>query len=412
MNRKIASKRKAREERIRKQKHINSINSLYPEFIFANEHVVEPEYVKIVKELVKGINFQTFEFHSEYHDIFHRFLKDTVKLGYREAFYRGAGVDSDVEAMRKKMIVGTNTFVSSTKASDCALNLNDEKSFEFFTKLQHFGCVHEGLVSSLGDKILFSRFESEFFKYYPEQGFRICFVANKICILFQRVAKVGTGLGFGYQYMVPRKIKWVNKEYNLVFKNHALSRLIQRFSLNGRSCYSSYILLYEFFRSMKYKFDYSAGGKPFIQFYFPAFRKIYPTVKQIHKDDPNIVSINGEKYPEATEKQYYIKCFSSPISVIDNNMYIITALLPGYRPTPESKILEKAGIKNMKLKDRIRHAYFSEIDIRSEEYADGLKFFHSNGVPQVFLEKAVCEFPRNHHDLITQPFDYILNTQK
>jgi len=407
MSRKNNQNKKNRQERIRKQKHISTINSLYPEFIFVNEHVCDADYVKIVKEIVKSISFKQFVFDEKYNDIFHKFLKETVKFGYRQAFFRAAGVDDTLSKLPKKRILTANPFSNSIKNRETFLYSEDNDAVSCFNKIANFCVVHEKLVVGIGDNILFSKYKEEFFKFYPEQGFRIAFVGNKICFIFQRIYQIGSMENHGFSYMIPKKIKWGNKEYNLIFKNHALSRMIQRFSNNGKSSYASYILLYEFFRNMKYKFDYFSNGRQFIQFYFPSFTKIYNTVVEIHSSDKNLTSIQGEKPDPLSDNMYYVKCFSSPIDVIGDNLYIITALLPGYIPTPESSLYNSSNTSNMKLKDRIRHLYFSEIDIRSPEYCEAIKFFHSNGIPQVFIEKLFFEFPRNHHDYVAQLFDYL-----
>jgi hypothetical protein len=142
---------------------------------------------------------------------------------------------------------------------------------------------------------------------------------------------------------------------------------------------------------LKYNLAFHAGGRRFIQFYFPVFSKLLPVVKNIVEKEPELKSIHGNVIPNTEKRDVYVKCFSSPMDFKDNIATIITALLPGYHPTPESYMYSSPGIKNMKEKDRFRHLYFSEVDITSDDYVDAFQFFHNNGIQQVFVEKSVKE---------------------
>ena len=385
VNRQKLQKKKQREERIRKQKHFDSIRSLYPQFCFLNEKVCDKEYVDLVKAAVKNIDFQRFVFDSEYNDLYHEFLKNIVKFGFKVAFFMAADI---VEFAQK---------IARMNPKSGALYLcGDTPDVDSFNKkAKLFASQHEDMLIQIGDNILFSKDVHGVFKYWPTQGFRICFVNDRICFVFQRIHTVKHNNNLLYEYMIPKTVKWHKKEYNLFFTNHAIERMIKRFSNRGSSSYCSYILLYEFFNNMKYKFDYRAGGRQFIQFYFPVFNLLADTVSDILLKNKYIPSIQGHVLSEEEKKDVYIKCFSSPAVFEDDNLMAITALLPGYHPTPESQAYADPGFENMKLKDKIRHLYFSEVDIASDDYIEAFKFFHQSGIQQVFLEKA---------EKITNPF--------
>ncbi len=381
MNRNKIQKKKEREERLRKQKHFESVRGLYPQFSFVNEHICDRDYVDIVKKAVKDINFQTFKFHDAHDDIYHEFLKNIVKFGFKPAFFMAAGIEEFAHKISRMDVKKGTQFLMS----------EEPEVVEFNKRASNFASQHEKLLLAIGDNILFSKGKDGLFKYWPNQGFRLCFVDNKICFVFQRINKIESDGNTCYQYMIPNKLKWHSKEYDMVFTHHAMSRIIQRFSNRGKSSYCSFILLYEFFNNLKYNLAFHAGGRRFIQFYFPVFSKLLPVVKNIVEKEPELKSIHGNVIPNTEKRDVYVKCFSSPMDFKDNIATIITALLPGYHPTPESYMYSSPGIKNMKEKDRFRHLYFSEVDITSDDYVDAFQFFHNNGIQQVFVEKSVKE---------------------
>jgi hypothetical protein len=381
VNRNKLQKKKEREERLRKQRHFESVRNLYPQFCFVNEHICDPDYVNIVKNAVKDINFQTFKFHDSHDYVYHEFLKNIVKHGFKPAFFMAAGVTEFAHKISRMDVRSGTKYLMS----------EDPEVVEFNKRASNFASQHENLLIAIGDNILFSKGKEGLFKYWPNQGFRICFVDDRICFVFQRINKTQHNNNTCYHYMVPNKIKWNNKEYEMYFTHHAMQRIIKRFSNRGKSSYCSFILLYEFFNNMRHKIAFHAGGRQFVQFYFPVFSKLLPTVKKIVESEKDLCSIHGHIVEDTEKRDVYVKCFSSPLDVDKNIITIITALLPGYHPTPESHTFTSPGIKNMKEKDRFRHLYFSEVDITSDDYVDAFQFFHNNGVSQVFVEKSSKE---------------------
>jgi hypothetical protein len=171
-------------------------------------------------------------------------------------------------------------------------------------------------------------------------------------------------------------------------------RIIQRFKSKGMNDYQSYTLLYRFFQLLRYKVVVN-NGNPFVQFYFPLFTRLKSAADAIIAGDADLRDINGERVEPGPKTQYFVKAFFSPFDISGNNMHLITALLPGYHPTPEFYLLSDPGIKNMKQKDKVRHYFFQEVEISSPEYSESLVFFHSAGEPQLFVERC---------DLSSKPF--------
>ena len=370
-------KKKQREERIRQERHLNGLRSLYPKFVFFNERVVSPEYARAVRRAVSKINFQTFKFTDGHGDLYDEFLKDVVKYGYKYAFSAAADV---IGLMRMARIDGG--------AGHNLNKLAEDEILEFNRRADEFACKHEMMVLQLGDNILESDREL-FMRFYPEYGFRICFVNDCIAIVFQRIFSHFDTTGKYLEYMIPRKVEFGGKGYNLCFKHHALNRIRERFSTDSHDTYASYILLYEFFQHMLYRFK-KVRGVNYLQFYFPMYTKLKPAADRIFEIDKDIRTIDGQPRP-LSQFQYYVKAFLSPFDVEGDRLHVITALLPGFHPTPEFYAHQDSSPAHMKERDKVRHSYFSGIDINSTDYHDAMVFFHRVGIPQVFAEPVASK---------------------
>ena len=60
MSKNKQAKQKARQERLRIEKHKSSIRSLYPSIIYFNENVVSKEFVQLVKKEVEKLDYEKF----------------------------------------------------------------------------------------------------------------------------------------------------------------------------------------------------------------------------------------------------------------------------------------------------------------------------------------------------------------
>lgn len=372
MSRNKDQKKKQREERIRKERHLNSIRSLYPSFLFFNESVVSPDYSKAVKLAVERINLRDFDF-GEDGELFHAFLKDMQRYGFKTAFAFAA----DIVELLKKSRMPSRMLAGSQK--DVVL-IEDDNLREMQRRADVVAKKHELMVVKVGNAILSSDKEL-FMSHWPEFGFRLCMVGDRIGIVFQRLHSHYDKTGKYYQYMVPSKLAWGDRNFNIVFKQHAIERIKQRFSTDGVGNYGSYVLMYEFFQNMRSKVVHQRGTN-YMQFYFPAFSKLLPAViSMIKRAKTDLESLDpapcGIKHP-------FVKAFLSPFDISGDNIHMITALLPGYFPTPEFHTFQHEAHGEMRRKDRVRHFFFSEVDINSPEYHESVEFFHDSGVPQVF----------------------------
>lgn len=391
MKRTKVQKKKEREERIRKDRHFQSCRNLYPQFAFVNEHVCTTGYVNIVRNLVAKIDFQKLKFPSQDEDLFFNFLRNVQKYGYKQAFGMAANC---IDFMKKIVSM-------PRKAADEYFMSGAEDVKQFYQRTKQFVNKHDDLLACLGNNIIMAQGHNNFVDFHPEQGFRISFVRDKICFIFQRIYNKCIEYNNYYHYMIPNKVEFGTKKYNLYFTKHALDRIVQRFSKDGKTNYGFYSLLYTFFTAMKCRIKHNRGHA-YIQFYFPCIRALEPTVLDIIARNKTGYNIDGQEFNKSNGFQVYLKCFASPIEIHGDNVFVITALLPGYQGTPEFHLVQKNPTKNMKLHDRIRHMYFSEVDWCSDDYAEAFRFFHDNNQRQIFFEEPLfCWNPfslRNYYD--------------
>lgn len=392
------AKKKLREERIRRERHLSAIRSLYPPFEFINEHLVSPEYAKAVRRAVAAINFQKFEFSGD-NDFFHGFLKQITKIGYKGAYIEAAGLAPFLERFAN--------YSRESLEKNGVNYLKDKENRAFIAKGEEFASLHERMVLELGDNILNSDKEM-FVRSYPEYGFRICMVGSRIGIVFQRIFTHFDVSGKYHQYMLPGSVERFGKRFNIVFKAHALERIRERYSSCGTENYGSYVLLYEFFQHFRTRVV-KINGYDFVQFYIPMFRKLDAVAEHIVATDPNLTLIDGSR-PKG-ECNMYLKAFMSPFDCVDSNMHMITALLQGFHPTREFYWFSEPSIEHMKLKDKVRQWFFGKLDLNSPEFHESLKIFHEHVEPQLFFEPAkTCRNPfgiRNYYDATSHIPDHI-----
>ena len=157
MSKSKEQKKKQREERIRLQKHKDSIRSLFPSFVFVNEHVVDPNLVALVKKTLADIDFESFLCNLNVsHEPYIDFLKDIQKYGFQNAYLN----------MCHKLF-------PQTKASPREMQTN----FGFIVR-QMNKMVYSILVL-YGNYIIFHN-SKEIKAFWPFQGFRLVYFQNKI----------------------------------------------------------------------------------------------------------------------------------------------------------------------------------------------------------------------------------------
>lgn len=389
MSKKDLSKRKQREERIRIAKHKEAINNLYPKFIFINEQFVDKNLINLVKNACQSVDFENViqQLPVAVKLYFSNFLKNIVKTNFKIAYFQ---LMNDIRPKD-----WTDEHFS---------NFNGWLSKEA-NKLVHL------MLIIIGDFVLNQNYD-KIMQLWPDQGFRLTFVGNQLAVVFQRLVKQQNTNG--QQIISPLKgIKVANKkktiEFQVYFTKHSIERIIDRFNFSKTSNerYSKYVALYEFFVYSKVKFRKSLRDKePFIQFYFPIELDCFTMTKNIC-DMPleTLTDIHSNKNPfinsdSTVTKNFniYTTCLGCPavINFSERKLICITALVPGYFPTPEHKLLLASKTTDRKLQEKIRHRFYGSVHMKSDEFLEALKFFHENGKNQVFIEQ-----PPNQTNLLS-----------
>ena len=386
MSKSKEQKKKQREERIRLQKHKDSIRSLFPSFVFVNEHVVDPNLVALVKKTLADIDFESFLCNLNVsHEPYIDFLKDIQKYGFQNAYLN----------MCHKLF-------PQTKASPREMQTN----FGFIVR-QMNKMVYSILVL-YGNYIIFHNIK-EIKAFWPFQGFRLVYFQNKIGIVFQSLVRMPNEFGFNdVSHIKPMKFKQKEKEFTVRFSNHAIERIIDRFGdtfkHDNEYGYQRYVGIFEFFiyskisfgRSLKFMRD-GIKREPYIQFYYPIELDVWCIQQNIDKNLENLTSLDGFNPYHDDEKKHirpfnvYMKVLGSPckLSWKMGKVLAITCLLPGHYPTPEHELFSKYQVSDRKLQEKFKNYFYGKMHVKSEEYLDAMRFFHNNGLPQIFMEEPI-----------------------
>jgi len=396
MSRATDRKKKQREERLRLEKHRSSIRSLYPAITFHNEHIVDKEFVNLIKEATSKIQFDIIRNDLPDHkEGIKEFLKNFQKYGFYHAYHLLSNdllpeyVGLDRKAYSGWIVRKANQMVTVI-----------------------LWAVGDLIVQNYYDKIA---------SFWPDQGFRLIYSDNAIGVVFQRMIRSHNAEGqLVFQHLASQKIDIKGKKYSICYTRHALDRMIDRFAEPLEHCDGNYysrlvgiydLLIYskfKFVNGIKYKKDLGKA-EPYLQFYFPMEIDIWAIQKDLEVDFSKLSNLAGENpYFDSSLKvtkpfQVYTTCVGCPC-VIDESagkVICITSLIPGHYPSPEHNIFFKKKVTNVKLQEDLRHRYFGSVHMKSDGYLEALKFFHENGYPQIFLEE-----PANKKNPLFVPYLY------
>jgi hypothetical protein len=378
-------KKKERAERIRIQKHKESINNLYPSFNFVNDHIVDKKLVDLVKDSIKKIDFE-------------KLLKEVP-------------VDVRINFEFLKEFQKYNFIFAFKDLTNKILNGNPEMAKKYgngFVDVEANKIIYSILLY-VGEAI-FENNKDTIKNFWPDQGFRLVYSNNAITVVFQRLIRKQNGDGrVIYSHLVPKKVVHQRKEYNIYFTLHSIKRIIERFTdnseLTGQFTYTNYAGVYEFFiysrtkiiKSQKYDRN-TNDAEPFIQFYYPMILDIYfmnnlqdvivNDIKNFSGENPFEQGISSVK-----EKLMYTTCIGSPcvFNSETNGVIAITGLVPGFFPTPENAILTKKKVTSKLLQEKLRHFFYGKVHMKSKDYMEALQFFHLNGCQQFFIDEPPCK---------------------
>ena len=384
-------KRKQRELRVRREKHLVQAREAYPKFIFVNEGVVSREFASAVRAAVEAIDLGKLKFDSQ-GQLTHHYLRDLVRGGHAWAASH---------ALRR--LVELSGIGLTTKQVIGAGEVGGEILARF---AQLFAGVHAEMISKVHEAI-FNFDRSRFGGWFPEQGFRVCGVGRGLAVIFQRVHCRDGAKGRYWEYMIPQQAKIGPREYRVTYTRHAWERITQRFlsRLPQQAKYPTH----DFFHLGKVQ-ALTVSGQRLLQYYYPiqvgANRMPWPG------------EVEGAEYPRidgsacgSVISYMYGKAFCSPIGFEGDRVALTTALPVGYHPTPESVLLTNPPEAQAEEATKIRHDFVGDICPYSPEYMRGIHFFHANGIPQIFQEPvpAACQesIVLGHFQTVRQLPDFV-----
>ena len=384
-------KRKQREIRLRKEKHLIQAREAYPKFIFVNEGVVSPEFARGVREAVRKIDLGRVRFEYQ-NQLAHFYLRGLAKDGHQVAV---------PETMHK---ITEMSGIGLTPKQIIRAGAVGGKVLSRFAGL--FASVHSLMVGQIREMI-FRQDSTRFLGWFPEMGFRVCTVGRDLAVVFQRVHCVEGGKGKLWEFMIPQHVQFGPRKYRVAYTRHAWERISQRFirQLPGQEAYPGH----DFFLLGKLR-PIAISGQRLIQYYYPV---------QIGSNQaPWPGEVEGVDYPTIDGREcksaisfVYAKAFCAPIGFDGDRVVLTTALSVGYHPTPESALLGNPPEDKAEEAATIRHDFVGDICLRSPEYMRGIHFFHANGIPQVFQEPAPASSQENlvmgHYQTVRQLPDFV-----
>jgi hypothetical protein len=330
MNSKI-NKKKEREERIRKQKHIDSLKSAFPHVIYVNEDIVGTELVNAVKKAFDILDFQKqMMAYNKNCEIYFDFLKTLKKRGLDEATkcFNVTSIDASIFPKR-------NLYIDK---------FENEKNV--------VKCIHS-IILWLGIYIHKKLDKNLLKKYLPFEFFRLFFIGNKICVLFYKINRHKTNYGGIYTLHNGQKVNYQGKEYEIAYSNHAIERHMQRhFDENPYDCFVKQDNFYETLRYCRFFLNESNPENLLLETYVPIIsvqfsHEFYEWLSEFAFEFP-CVDRNFNSYIQnssaETLNMCYTKIFYSPVKFEGNKAVILTNLLPGFKGTPEYDFWKKQRV--------------------------------------------------------------------
>ena len=350
MSRKDLQKKKAREERIRHDKHRQEINKSYPKISFINEEVLEPEFLEKLKEAVSKIDYS--EMHEYCPSVDPReFMKNLCKIGTDIDYSIGEG---------RLLFVILHLFIKAN------------------------------ILKNIGMDVIK--------KYMPVQGFRVYICKWNVFIICKRF-HVKNYNRFEW-YHNDKKVSYLNKEYNLYFSKHMFDRMLERLN------YISNVFLSEADRFMNiadvfsnfYLYcdiaPYKIGAKK----NNTLFMDVFDIAKEYEHEKIEESKIKVPKWlPPSNDKQledrvaYIIKRMSFPLITLDldndgieDSFVVKTILLGGFDGTPEHSCITNNSIPK-DITKKLRDIMSDPEKRYSDKYIDAQLTFHKLGYPQIYI---------------------------
>lgn len=359
----MSDKNKARKKKIEAKKQKEQIKKLYPNFLFYNEDCVEPEFCKLVKEALNFLlNPKTIPIlnkKSASFNCLYQFMKSMAKKNTHEA------AKEFIDAWHSQFDFGKN-------------NLGKPLVFAC--------CI-------IGDFIL--NFSEKIKSYIPYSGFVVGIkrgVKDVFYIKFKKVKKYIHDFGSRYKSVDAPYETISGKQYEIIFSTHCITRFQERFTEGSIKLYSQLQFFYTLLEKSRYKLIFNELGGPMLEMYCPVVNEFGSLAKQLSNSVQDLPFLDEEH-----RKNYcyiHMKYFYLPITIEKDKMVCLTALLPGFKSTPEYKFRKNASYNGPRRRFNSKEEkeifisksssatnFYSQQNAQAfdEKYKDVLMWFHENG---------------------------------
>lgn len=362
----MKDKDKERKKKIEAKKQKGQLKKLYPNFLFYNEDCVEPEFRKIVKDALQFLFNPLFipaisKKSSSYASLY-QFMKLMAKTNVNSA---------------------AKQHFDTWKSEFDSIKNNTNKPIVFACCL-------------IGDFIL--NYSEKIKNYIPYSGFIVGIkrgIRDCFYIKFKKVKKYSHDFGSRYK-SVDASAETINgKDYEIIFSTHCINRFQERFTEGKIKLYSQLHFFYNLIEKSRFKLVFNDLGGPMLEMYCPVVNEFSSLAKQLEnsvEDLPFLDSENRKHYCHIHMKYCYL-----PITIEKDSIVCLTALLPGFKNTPEYKFRKNASYKvqkrrfNSKEEEEIFTSKSSSASsfyanenaqVLDEKYKDVLIWFHQNGFAQ------------------------------
>ena len=338
--------RRREKEQMRKTRRRN----LYPEFVFEDEDA-DPDFVREIKSIISSIDFEAQGFLDEQMRLFYRAVKSD----------RAEYVFADLVSRRWKDTNG------GPEAQVLAINLDNHMGAFIFSQLS----------------------QSQRERFFPFNNVVVRPTGTVLSVACSSLVEEKTGYGTFYHSRLRPEICLNDVSHPVAFTRHAIEQTCRRV-IEDMGDYLSVGIAHEFFAHCIY-FEPTmvrSAGTPTAGFDQPAFSLYHGC--SLNRFHPQISSqqtmfffwIAPESIPQALDRSWYYRVGYFPIKEVGEFFVAKTCLLPGFKKTREFALLSGASMDQELKQAMLEHAMTEKIRHIAEDWQP-LRWFHTNGVPQV-----------------------------
>jgi hypothetical protein len=196
----------------------------------------------------------------------------------------------------------------------------------------------------------------------------------------------------GTVYLPPGRprVDLAGHSWQLAFHGHALERLCERVRATPQTTYFQYSLLWTMLTKNLWVFDAITlnNGQQGVR----VLLRMDPSKEVSRWYDVYVQQLLGWATRRSTSPKLAVVLGYLPVEVNGRYARAVTFLFPGFRNTPEHKLIDQlppSAPMRRRIEAISRHANFHSLFYRKT--VEAIKWFHDNGVPQVFPWENMVE---------------------